>query len=63
MMLEIQVLAWDRHTNVAGLNFCMFLRSREYIFFWIGETFYIVCKAFFIGKIKYESMQICSRGK
>jgi hypothetical protein len=23
MMLEIQVLAWDRHINVAGLNWFM----------------------------------------
>jgi hypothetical protein len=27
MMLEIQVLAWDRHTNVAVLNLLMALQS------------------------------------
>ena len=49
MTLEIQVLAWDRHHNVAGLNtfwkikckfwLHFFLRSRE-IDYYYGQTKY-----------------------
>ena len=33
MMLETEVLAWDRHTNVAGLNICIVHIIKE-IFIW-----------------------------
>ena len=31
MMLEIQVLIWNRHTNVAVLNRLMYLNSEHYL--------------------------------
>jgi hypothetical protein len=39
MMLEIKFLAWDRHTNVAGLN--QFMRSQTIIQKFILKQCYI----------------------